>query len=244
MATFIRELPLLVCPKECLKVYLDDFNFFHMECFKATLSKTLGLAIISGSVLVKLPQILKIFQNKSAQGINIISILLELFAITATAAYSFVNGFPFSSWGEAVFLALQTVTIACLVFYYCNGLTKTTTFVFAYLSIIIAIGTGLTPIKVLWFAQTLNIPIILLSKIIQGYTNYSNASTGQLSAVTIFMLFFGSLARIFTSIQETGDKTIIIMYVCSTIANGIIVSQLLYYWNVSERKVVKSKKLK
>jgi uncharacterized protein with PQ loop repeat len=45
--------------------------------------------------LVKIPQVLKIFQNKSAQGINVISILLELFAITATAAYSFVSGFPF-----------------------------------------------------------------------------------------------------------------------------------------------------
>jgi mannose-P-dolichol utilization defect protein 1 len=81
-------------------------------------------------------------------------------------------------------------------------------------------------------------------QIMQGYTNYLNGSTGQLSAVTIFMLFFGSVARIFTSIQETGDRTIIIMYVCSTIANGIIVSQLLYYWNVSEKKVVKSKKEK
>lgn len=77
---------------------------------------------------------------------------------------------------------------------------------------------------------------------IQAYTNYVNGNTGQLSAATCFMLFFGSLARIFTSIQETGDTTMITMYVCSTLANGIIVAQLLYYWNVDVKEKEKIKK--
>ena len=71
-----------------------------------------------------------------------------------------------------------------------------------------------------------------------------NGSTGQLSAVTVFMLFFGSLARIFTSIQETGDTTMIIMYCCSTFANAVIVAQLLYYWNVGTKAAKESGKKK
>lgn len=96
MAQFSQELPLLFFTKECLKEYLEDFNFTHgelclilpteiqvltpitklfersvprkrvefdsknpfktivplsVECFKSTLSKTLGLGIIAGSVL-------------------------------------------------------------------------------------------------------------------------------------------------------------------------------------------------
>ena len=78
----------------------------------------------------------------------------------------------------------------------------------------------------------------------QAYTNYSNGNTGQLSAVTGFMLFFGSLARIFTSIQETGDPTMIAMFVCSTSANAIIASQILYYWNITPKKSVESRKKK
>lgn len=76
----------------------------------------------------------------------------------------------------------------------------------------------------------------------QAYTNYANASTGQLSAVTVIMLFFGSLARIFTSIQETGDTTMVVMYVCSTLANGVIAGQLLYYWNADVRGKENAKK--
>ena len=76
----------------------------------------------------------------------------------------------------------------------------------------------------------------------QGYTNYKNSSTGQLSAATCFMLFFGSLARIFTSIQETGDSMMVLLYCVSTFANGIIVAQLMYYWNKSPKQKKKTEK--
>ena len=78
----------------------------------------------------------------------------------------------------------------------------------------------------------------------QAYTNYSNGSTGQLSAVTGFMLFFGSLARIFTSVQETGDVTMILMYICSTAANAVIAAQILYYWNADAKSKDAMKKAK
>lgn len=68
-------------------------------------------------------------------------------------------------------------------------------------------------------------------QLIQAVSNYRTSSTGQLSAVTVFMLFAGAVARIFTSIQETGDSTVIATYVVSTLANGVICAQMIYYWN-------------
>uniref|UniRef100_A0A6V7J784 Mannose-P-dolichol utilization defect 1 protein homolog n=1 Tax=Bracon brevicornis TaxID=1563983 RepID=A0A6V7J784_9HYME len=75
----------------------------------------------------------------------------------------------------------------------------------------------------------------------QAYTNYKNGSTGQISLVTMLMLLFGSMARIFTSVQETGDINMIIMYVSSTTANAIIVAQIFYYWNVASQGNKKKK---
>ncbi|XP_024946436.1 mannose-P-dolichol utilization defect 1 protein homolog isoform X2 [Cephus cinctus] len=214
------------------------------ECFKASLSKGLGLGIIAGSLLVKLPQILKLLNNKSGEGINIISVFLDLFAITATVSYSFISKFPFSSWGDGVFLGVQTAAIAALVLHYGGNTTKATAFIAAYISIITAVIIGLVPVDVLWTCQALNVPILLTSKLMQAYTNYSNGSTGQLSAATCFMLFFGSLARIFTSIQETGDTIIIVTYIVATSANALIASQLIYYWNVVPKAAKDSKKKK
>lgn len=68
---------------------------FLVPCYRATLSKGLGIGIIVGSILVKVPQILKILGSKSAEGINIYGVYLELFAITANFAYSYVMNFPF-----------------------------------------------------------------------------------------------------------------------------------------------------
>ncbi|XP_018313005.1 mannose-P-dolichol utilization defect 1 protein homolog [Mycetomoellerius zeteki] len=242
MAQYIRKATLFLFTQECMKEYFDKFNFLHVGCFKTTLSKALGLGIIGGSFLVKVPQIVKILKNKSGEGINIFSVLLDLFAITAMSSYSFCNRFPFSAWGDGVFLGLQTLIIAILVMHYNGNTAKATAFLSAYIAVISAANSGLTPINVLWVCQAMNIPIVLISKFMQAYTNYVNGSTGQLSAATCFLLFLGSLARIFTSVQETGDITMILMYVCSTLANAIIVTQLLYYWNVDVKSKERLKK--
>lgn len=210
--------------------------FLIGDCFKAILSKALGYAIISGSVLVKVPQILKIFGSKSGKGLNMFSLVLELCAITFTFSYSFVKGFPFSAYGDSTFLGLQTVIIGALVLFYGGSINKTIIFVVTYFSIAYALISGLTPIDYLWNLQACNIPILVIGKLSQAYTNYSNKSTGQLSATTCFMLLFGSIARIFTSIQETGDNILILMYCVSTFTNGVIVSQLIYYWNSDDKK--------
>lgn len=175
---------------------------------------------------------MKILNNKSAEGLSIVSVMLDLMAITFHMSYSFVSGFPFSAWGDSTFLAIQTAAIAALIFFYGHlSSTKAVGFLAIYSSLVYVLVGGMTPKEFLWTAQGFNVPILLTGKLSQAVTNYKNGSTGQLSAATCFMLFFGSLARIFTSIQETGDTMMIITFIASTFANAVIVSQLLYYWN-------------
>ena len=52
----------------------------------------------------------------SAEGISFLSVFLELLAISFCGVYSYSSGFPFSAYGEAVFLAIQVtgkVDISC-----------------------------------------------------------------------------------------------------------------------------------
>lgn len=169
---------------------------------------------------------------------------LDLTAITVYASYNFVKGYPFSAWGDSALLAIQTVVVGVQVLYY-QGLTlKAIGYLLVYLGVCVALMGGATPVSVLWTLQGFNIPVLLAGKLTQAYANYKNGHTGQLSAITIFMLFFGSLARIFTSIQETGDTMVIITYIASSFANTVLVIQLLYYWNVDVSKVKTKKKKK
>ncbi|CAH0404634.1 unnamed protein product [Chilo suppressalis] len=244
MAEFLKGILLTLLSEKCYDEYFNNYNFLDVPCFKSTLSKGLGIGIIAGSILVKIPQILKILNSKSAEGINIYGVSLELFAITANFAYSYVMSFPFSAWGEGTFLAVQTVIIAALVLHYGGSPGKAGLYLATYVGLVSTLITGYTPVGVLWNMQAVNVPIIVLAKSIQVITNYKNGSTGQLSAVTCFLLFGGSVARIFTSIQETGDSIIILTYCVSTIANAALVLQLFWYWNVVKPKKNVNKKKK
>lgn len=49
--------------------------------------------------------------------------------------------------------------------HYKGETAKATAFLSAYLAVLFAANSGLTPIHVLWTCQTMNIPIVLISKV-------------------------------------------------------------------------------
>uniref|UniRef100_A0A1B0GQA6 Solute carrier family 66 member 3 n=1 Tax=Phlebotomus papatasi TaxID=29031 RepID=A0A1B0GQA6_PHLPP len=194
MTDIIKTISLYLLNEQCYDNYFVKFDFFDVDCFRSLLSKCLGLAIIAGSVLVKVPQILKILQNRSGEGISVASVLVEICAITAHISYSYVKGFPFSAWGDGSFMAVQTAVIAALVFYYGGSPTKAGVFLLGYVGVLYVLMGGLTPLHVLWSMQACNVPVIFIGKMIQAVTNYKNKSTGQLSAATCFDI--GMITRI------------------------------------------------
>ncbi|XP_022380367.1 mannose-P-dolichol utilization defect 1 protein isoform X2 [Enhydra lutris kenyoni] len=113
-----RALVPLLLPEKCYDQIFVHWDLLHVPCLKILLSKGLGLGIVAGSLLVKLPQVFKILRAKRAEGLSLQSVMLELVALMGTMVYSITNNFPFSSWGEALFLMLQTVTICFLVLHY------------------------------------------------------------------------------------------------------------------------------
>ncbi|CAK9303998.1 unnamed protein product [Gordionus sp. m RMFG-2023] len=219
----------------------------NMECTKIVISKVLSYTIIMGSLLVKLPQIIKIFQARNCDGISIYSILVELLAITTTMIYGYAQDFPFSSWGDSLFMGIQTFIIANLYFYYNQRILKgsnsnnlATCLIFSSFYILI-IGIFMAPQQVipLYYIsalQTFNLPIVFFSKALQIFENYKNSSTGQLSILSYSLITLGSMARIFTSIQETGDTLVILPFCLASCLNVVLILQILYYSSSSKAK--------
>ena len=165
----------------CFESLVVDLNFSDTDCVKSGVSKTLGLGIVVGSSLVKVPQVLKIMASGSAEGISFMSVLLELIAITFSGVYGYSNNFPFSAYGESLFLAIQTGIIAMLVLAYSRGKLSAMIFLYFYagkfcltlksvLSLLLSgavwalMNPHITPAEVLWYGQASNIPMILLGK--------------------------------------------------------------------------------
>lgn len=242
MEETIKKAALSVMTEQCYQEFFIKLNLLNVVCLKALISKGLGIAIIAGSSIVKVPQVLKIWSNHSAQGISFLSVLTDLYALTIAGSYSIVKGFPFSAYGESLFLGAQTLTIAAQVLYYNFSTIAAAAFIAMYSAISYTTTSGLVPINTLWNLQATTLPILLFGKLAQAFSNYKNKGTGQLSAVTCTMLLFGSVSRIFTSIQETGDQLIILTYMLASLGNAVIVFQFIYYRKPAPKPKKKSGK--
>ena len=66
------------------------------------MSKVLGLGIVVGGGIVKVPQILKIVKHKSARGLSLSSYLLDTASLLLVDVYNVRLQFPFSTYGENV----------------------------------------------------------------------------------------------------------------------------------------------
>ncbi|XP_026546576.1 mannose-P-dolichol utilization defect 1 protein, partial [Notechis scutatus] len=142
---------------------------------------------------------------------------------------------PHSAWGEAFFIMLQTVSIGFMVQHFGGQTRRGLAFLFTYFALLALLLSPLTPSVVVTTLQVSNMPTATTSRLLQAATNYRNGHTGQLSAITTFLLFAGSLARIFTSIEETGDLLMVLTYVVSLACHSLILAQVLYYWKATDR---------
>lgn len=73
-----------------IDLILDFKTFFNKYLFLSNFVFLFDLFL-----LVKLPQIMKIVNAGSGQGISLIAVMCELFAISATTTYGYAMSFPF-----------------------------------------------------------------------------------------------------------------------------------------------------
>jgi mannose-P-dolichol utilization defect protein 1 len=96
--------------QKCYHTLIHDINLSDKECIQYSFSKALGLAIVLGGSIVKVPQILKIVKARSARGLSLASFLLDSAGTGINVAYNIRKHFPWSTYGESVFLLVQNVS--------------------------------------------------------------------------------------------------------------------------------------
>ncbi|XP_041275586.1 mannose-P-dolichol utilization defect 1 protein [Onychostruthus taczanowskii] len=82
-------------PERCFDQFFLRFQLLDVPCLKILLSKVLGYGIVAGSVLVKVPQLLKVWGSRSGGGLSLPSVLLELLALGGSVGYGCARSFPF-----------------------------------------------------------------------------------------------------------------------------------------------------
>lgn len=211
------------------------------ECAPLLISKALGIGIVLGGAIVKLPQIYKIWNASSAAGLSLLSILLELVNNAIIIGYSTrALGVSFNNYGEYVFIAVQNVAIIFLLFHY--GEVRGGLVGFAgYLAVIalffyaVVGGSAIGPfdgvtVEGLGVLQSLTIPVNIAGRLPQIWQTFRAKNSGQLAFATWFLNFAGSAARIFTTMKESGGDTVLLAgFVIGASLNAIICLQIMLY---------------
>ncbi|KAI0544261.1 hypothetical protein F4679DRAFT_565684 [Xylaria curta] len=233
----IRDLGVSIIGETCYKTLVLDLDPTDSECLKFAISKGLGIGIIGASSIVKVPQIIKLLQSKSASGISFLSYLLETTSYLITLAYNIRNGFPFSTFGETALILGQNVVITVLVLNYSGRASMAALFVAALaVSFVTLFNTNILDMQALGYLQAGAGVLGVASKVPQIAAIFQEGGTGQLSAFTVFNYLAGSLSRIFTTLQEVDDKLILYGFIAGFTLNLVLAVQMVYYWNAPSAK--------
>ncbi|EJC98091.1 mannose-P-dolichol utilization defect 1 protein [Fomitiporia mediterranea MF3/22] len=233
---FIRDPAVAIVGEKCYRSLVEELNVGDIDCLKYALSKGLGIGIVVGGSIMKVPQVLIILRARSARGLSFTAYVLETLSYAITLVYSYRNDFPFSTYGENFFLTLQNALITVLMAYYpTSTMHRVKTNVSSAMVTLLAVLAGgfalyTLPPTTLALLQLATTPLSVLSKLPQIMTNHRARSTGQLSAFAVISQIAGCLARLFTTATEVGDPLLFLAFATALALNCVLGAQMWMYW--------------
>ena len=245
--------------QKCYASLVEDLNIADVPCLKYALSKGLGIGIVVGGSIMKVPQLMlskpwslvpppqthpaQVLSAQSARGLSLPAYVLETLAYAITTAYAYRNDFPFSTYGENSFLTVQNALITFLIVYFPSTPLRKAQHTAGRLALT-AVGTVVSavalyavPKETLALLQLATLPLSLFSKLPQITQNARSRSTGQLSTFAVVSQIAGCLARLFTTATEIGDVIVTAGFALALILNIVVGVQMWMYWGKDDKEV-------
>ena len=214
------------------------------------LSKIFGILIGGLAFTFKLPQIVSMVKEKTAEGLSEISCMSEIFVDLSTALYSYKIGASLSLYSDNVIILAQTVIVLFLLYAFTSiknlstfGVIQRLLFTPTIITICyVCINDKVISENAWQMIASSPLIFISISKISQILKSFSMKSTGPLSSFTYILGIIAPSIRMFTLIVESGDFVLIFIQVYTITLNAVILAQISMYKKVSERNLEEIKK--
>jgi len=252
-----KDLIFGVLTPKCYDTFLVDFNFFDVDCIKATISKLLSYAIILGAFALKLPQLYKIMKAKDVTGLSAISLYMDVCAFLGPPVYNILNKNAFSTYGESLIVLVENCILVCAFWYFAapqdekpSEKPRRPTFpimvLIALAGVGMAVGMFFLPEELWWAMPASSVAFTIVARVPQIYQNFSQGHTGQVALLTWLLNFAGALARVFTCIQdpdisEKSRPVLIGSFAVGASLSFIVIAQVFLYWSATNKALVKHK---
>ncbi|XP_008300819.1 mannose-P-dolichol utilization defect 1 protein-like [Stegastes partitus] len=218
-------------PEKCYEHIFVHLHW-HVPCLKFVLNKTVGFWIILDTFLAQLPQLLKILWRGNAEGLSLISVLLQLYAFSCPVVYAIANHFPLFAWAERLITLAQTAAIVFLILHYRGNTLAGVLLPSGFGGLVFLLGSYATA-AVASVIHSSSLAALIASKVFQTTTNHQNGHTGQLSTLSVLLSWAGSLGVVWISLQETGGSLATLSHILSAGLSCVLLVQVLCYRSIT-----------
>jgi hypothetical protein len=227
---FSPDTVLLLWSRACWETLMRG-DVLNVPCLTKVASRGIGLGLMAGAFIVKLPQIVAFVRAGSVAGASLSSAYAEAVGYALTVIFHVANGSPFLAYGEACVVAVQSLAIVVLMWAYAwPGAARAGVAAAALAAIAAAAAAAAAEPAYLRRVQDAATLLFAASRLVQVAANVRQGGTGTQAFLTLFMNFGGSAARIFTSIVEVRDRPeVLISFLVSTALNGTLLAQYVYF---------------
>ncbi|CAJ0933499.1 unnamed protein product [Ranitomeya imitator] len=184
-------------------------------------------------MVLKFPQILAVMAARSAEGLSLSSLLLEVTGFLVFLRYQMYYDYPMETYLEYPILIAQDVVLLLFILYYSGHMSSALSYCGMFF--------GLWNILVLkkWIIDiALNLCTLISasSKFLQLQHLWRTKDSGQASALTWAMATYTCATRIFTTLMSTGDIAVLVRFIVLLILNCWVVFVILKYRKKSDDK--------
>jgi mannose-P-dolichol utilization defect protein 1 len=219
-----------VSAKQCV----ETLPLMYASCWSGLVVKALGVAIILGSCLNKLPVILNLLDSKSTVGLSRGSLYGDAIIYANGAFYGLLEGHPLTAFGENVAMLIQTIVIIFLVWSFAS---KPVAVSMQERGLAALVGAAYTvsvtsflPADQHFILMAAIWPVYIYARGSQMLETFKIKHTGAQSIATIGMSLAGSLIRVLTTIKEVGiDFAVLTGYGLGVLLNLILFLQFFAY---------------
>lgn len=186
---------------------------------------TIGLCLV-----LKVPQIINLYQVKNANAMSIKSLVLELTSYTTMTCYNYVNGYSLLTYLEYPIILVQELVLIYLVLLY-RRLINQRTFMWTMLYFVVAFlfMSKIVPAFLLNILAPLCTPISASSKVIQLMAIVRSGTSRGISATTWFISAFTNLSRAFTIYLDSADAILLCNFGVSTLLSAAVMSATITF---------------
>ncbi|XP_025418378.1 uncharacterized protein LOC112689082 [Sipha flava] len=203
------------------------------------ISNLLSITTIILSVIMKAPQIIRIYNQKQTGGINLTSLLLDVINLSTTTCYNYINNYSLMSYMEyPIILFQQYILIGTVLFYnkYLN--VKVLILSAMYIGLYSAFIFELLPSTILTILIPLGTPISLSSKCLQLYTIVKFKNADSISLTTWSISAYTNGARIYTILMDSVDKMLLTNFCLNATLSTSILLTSIYYKQTSTKRTL------